>query len=638
MATTLRAALALTLLVGYYVLAALFIALPFASAALMLIEFRVQLVQLTIGSAVVAVAVGGALLRASRTRPPAPEGLLLTRQEQPHLWGMIDHLAARLGTRPPDDLYLIPEVNAAVSEDTRWLGLSARRRHMFVGLPLIETLSIAQLQAVLCHELGHFGGSHTRLSGIVYRGAIALGHTVDGLEGAKLVRKVFTGYANLYFMISNAVRRRQEIEADRSMVTVSGRDAAGTALRAVVVIDVAWSFFVGRYIKTGGRFGLAPDDLFAGFHQLLAEPSRREEMSVAVKAAEAAETERHDSHPPLGERLGSIARTPEPAGIHPDHRGASLLVVDLPGLRARVAREIADGEPHPWEEYLALAFTKDAQEDAANLIAAAERVTGTRSLDLAGVLAALEAGRGPDIARELIGDHPGVAPGELAQAQVSVLRGHLAALVSAALLAGGRVRPRPSWAGAPLRFMAGDQEIDVAASIADPPMPGDVPRMREMLSSLGAAPGFRPEPPERNSVSLIGVLHGVSVDSDFYDVLVLDAGLLFVGISIGAAMRGGMSGAPLRERTERMLARTPGELLEEDGNWVLAAETVVDVAWWWHKDKWKAVLTVDWTSDAGPRRDLVRVEGDPPCTSPQETEQALRALYGTRVRPVADKP
>ncbi|WP_431676531.1 M48 family metallopeptidase [Kitasatospora sp. KL5] len=75
-------------------------------------------------------------LRAGRLGP-VPNAVAVTPEEQPELWEQVRAAAEVTGERPPDELYLVAEVNAAVAEQTRLLGLLPGRRRMLLGVPLL---------------------------------------------------------------------------------------------------------------------------------------------------------------------------------------------------------------------------------------------------------------------------------------------------------------------------------------------------------------------------------------------------------------------------------------------------------------------------------------------------------------------
>jgi len=180
----------------------------------------------------------------------------LTRADAPALWRLVDELAAAAATRPPDEIILIPQVNAAVSERTVLMGLISRRRYLYIGLPLLMTLTVAQVRAVLGHEFGHYSGRHTRLSAISYRGGLVIAQTVTSMSRRNVAGWMFRAYARLYWIAQSSVRRLQEREADLLAAQVGGREAARSALIEVEVIGQAFAFFLEQYVRLGMGSGL----------------------------------------------------------------------------------------------------------------------------------------------------------------------------------------------------------------------------------------------------------------------------------------------------------------------------------------------------------------------------------------------
>jgi Zn-dependent protease with chaperone function len=246
------------------------------------------------------------LWRAIRTRPEPMHGLVVTPQNAPELWQTVHALAAEVGTRSPDEIRLVPEVNAAVSEDTKLLGLIGGRRRLYLGMPLVQALSVDQLRSVVAHELGHYSGRHTRLGAVAYRGRLAIGGTISRIGRWNPVGMVFRGYARLYLLVDNAASRRQELDADRASVRVAGPEVAMSALRELPVIDAAWDFYFGRYVASGWEAGYAPDDVFGGFGQLVA--ARGEALAELRDQEPEEHKSRWDTHPSTAERRQHLGR------------------------------------------------------------------------------------------------------------------------------------------------------------------------------------------------------------------------------------------------------------------------------------------------------------------------------------------
>jgi Zn-dependent protease with chaperone function len=404
MITTFRAALAVVLLVGFYVL------VTALTAGIGVLDYYAVRYGHAGGFKIAAFAtVGGlAMLRGvfvvGRRQDAEQPGVAVSPRDEPELWRTVTDLAHQVNTRVPDEIRLVPDVNAAVSEDTRLLGLVPGRRHMYVGVPLLLTLSADEMRAVLCHELGHYSGSHTRLGGITYRGRTALIRTIQRLQSHAIIRAVFLGYAKVYFRVSQAVSRRQELEADAAAVAISGRRPMGDALRKVRASAAAWEFYLNTHCRLIGPAQARPADLFAGFYTLFHEPSMGTELAKVVNAPE--ERSPYDSHPSLAERLAAIERLPEPS-VRPDGRPALTLLRDPRNAALHTQASILSEEamrlpvmewPQIVERGLWTASNAEALKDVFEAVA---QMTGTPHPTVDTVLRVLAGGGAGDLGARL---------------------------------------------------------------------------------------------------------------------------------------------------------------------------------------------------------------------------------------------
>ncbi|HET6213973.1 MAG TPA: M48 family metallopeptidase, partial [Micromonosporaceae bacterium] len=443
MVTTVRAAISVALLAGFYVLAVGLIA-GLAALAVWLWREHPGGAAAKLSYVAIALAAGVviALWRVVRTRPEPALGLLVPRERAPELWSTVSELAVEAGTRAPDEIRLIPEVNAAVSEDASLLGLRAGRRYIYLGVPLLQALTVTQLRAVLAHELGHYSHSHTRLGALSYRGRMTIIRTIEHIGPHSFLGYIFRAYAVVYLLAEHAVSRRQEFEADRTAVRVAGKAAAASALRELPVLDAAWNRYFERYVSWGWEAGYAPADLLGGFHRLLAE--RAGELAAlrteALGSQEApVERSRWDSHPPIPDRIAAIEAGPDP-GIRPDDRPAGVLVSDLDAVCRALQAEVVDPAGRTvlgWPEFTAAAAVARDQHQADILFRAAARLAGTESADLGTVLDLVEAGRGEQLGKAL-------APH--AADRFAALAGYLTDAVRLAAVRSGVARWRHSWA------------------------------------------------------------------------------------------------------------------------------------------------------------------------------------------------
>ena len=89
--------------------------------------------------------------------------------DQPLLFAFLRQLCGELKAPLPHQVFLSPEVNAAMFADTSLLSLfRPARRNLLIGLGLVNALNLTEFKAVLAHEFGHFSQKSTRLTRYVY--------------------------------------------------------------------------------------------------------------------------------------------------------------------------------------------------------------------------------------------------------------------------------------------------------------------------------------------------------------------------------------------------------------------------------------------------------------------------------------
>jgi Zn-dependent protease with chaperone function len=448
---------------------------------------------LAIKFGILAVPVSFALLKAlfsiERARGEDLPGVPVTPEGQPGLWALVRELAAAVGTRPPDAITLISEVNAGVRERTGWLGLRVRRREMFIGVQLLAGLRHDQLRALLGHELAHYTNRDTRLAGLTYRGRRSIEKALTGLGGdgwfQGLIRKLFVLYAKLYFSVSAAVCRRQELAADAASARLAGTAAATSALREVAALDVAWNFYLDCYVSLGWDAGYLPDRLAAGFRSLLADDERSGEFDEIRRNPPDQETSRYDTHPATADRIAALEALPpvpaRPDGAHPASEilrdpAATLEAVMTDGLSpAAKAKQRLD-----WDTLVDVGLRHNGARFAADVLAGR---TLAEALDL------LDAGRGAELADPE--SKPPSTAGPRAQREflATSVRKRLSVVVTPALAEAGVARWQLSWSG-PAELVVDEPHrselpaaLDAAAA-ADP----DTAPLRRLLATAGALP------------------------------------------------------------------------------------------------------------------------------------------------------
>ncbi|MFG3018415.1 M48 family metallopeptidase [Streptomyces sp. NPDC048254] len=366
MGATLRALRALVLLCGFYLLGlVLLAALAALDVATVTWAHGAVAGKIVLVSVVLAIPVVRGMFMLRTPKGDGPAGLTVTEAAEPRLWALVRELAAATGTRAPDTIVLTGDVNAAVSEDPRLLGLRPGPRSLYLGVPLLTGLTEAQLKAVLAHEYGHFTGGDTRLSALVVRGRVQIGRTVghfhakaDGKEAAeharqqraaakrtakgkkakeidtagagvtyRLMAAIYTAYAKLYMRATLSTARAQEYAADLAAARIAGRDATASALREIPVLATAHDFYLESYATLGVTARQLPPrgQFFGGFGRMLT--AREAELARLREKLPTEPASPYDSHPPIADRVLRIEELPAD-GLGQDGGPALALLTD----------------------------------------------------------------------------------------------------------------------------------------------------------------------------------------------------------------------------------------------------------------------------------------------------------------------
>ncbi|MGW7434768.1 M48 family metallopeptidase [Streptomyces sp. NPDC054849] len=529
MGASLRALRALVLLAGFYLLGVILLAaLAGADYALATWLHGPIVFKLVIVSVVLAVPIVRGLFMLRTPKGEPLPGVTVTEAQEPLLWETVRDIAQQVGTRAPDEIVLIDEVNAAVAEDARLLGLRPGTRRLYLGVPLMTGLDEMQLRAVLAHEMGHYANFDTRLTPLIARGRaqlirtigyfheradgkvakerakqekkdekrIAKGKKAKGVdttgEGAmyRAMAKIYMAYGNFYMRATRSAARRQELAADLASVRVAGRDSAASALRELNALDSAHDFYMSSYATLGVDAGLLPrpGEVLGGLRRLL--DARSADLEDLRRNLSTEPTSPYDSHPALAERVARIEALPDDGRAGQAARPALELLADADAALAALEQVVLTPE--------ALALKRVDWEDLVHESMTA--YVGQGAEEIGEVFAAEGAGPGLAALLDAIDAEPAVrwriaerfpkseqaaaATGRAAREFARpVVRRALNQLVTVELTARGAARWELSWSdSAALRYPADgfEDRLDLAldAAVADLP---DTESLRKLV-------------------------------------------------------------------------------------------------------------------------------------------------------------
>jgi heat shock protein HtpX len=328
-----RAALAVALMLGFYVLA---IAMAGALIYLPYAEWTYA-GRLHVKLAFFCILGAGTILWSILPRPDrfVPPGPALEPQDHPKLFTSLTEIADATEQEMPSEVYLMADVNAWVMDRGGIMGFGSRRV-MGLGLPLLQVLSVFQLRAVLAHEFGHFHGGDTKLGPWVYKTRAAIGRTLQGLAAHdSLLQKPFLWYGKAFLRITHAVSRRQEFAADALAAQLVGAHPLSEGLKRLHGTALAFNIYWSNEVAPVVSQGFHPP-LVEGFQRYLASTRVTEAVSSSLdRELAAGEVNPYDTHPPLRERIAAVQSWPNPALPEADLPAISLLG-DLEGLETRL--------------------------------------------------------------------------------------------------------------------------------------------------------------------------------------------------------------------------------------------------------------------------------------------------------------
>lgn len=280
-----------------------------------------------------------AVVRALLVRVQPPEGRTLTSEEAPQLFAAIDDVLQRMAisrraSRRHTSLACVTlneEFSLAVWSIPRWGAFGNPVHHLQLGIPLLAVLGVAEIKALLAHEIAHLGGEHGKYEAWIYRQRRiwrALQHKLAAPESAfeRLLASFYDWYAPYFDACTFVLARNHEYRADQ--IAAWATDARVLA-RALVKLDLAgrfigevfWERFYAQVEKTREPpylpYSLMPRALSVARKQWL----RDDWLQAGLRRF----STEPDTHPALGERLAALNIQPELPAHAPDRNALSLL-------------------------------------------------------------------------------------------------------------------------------------------------------------------------------------------------------------------------------------------------------------------------------------------------------------------------
>jgi Zn-dependent protease with chaperone function len=284
---------------------------------------------------------------AARAKQEEP-GRQLSENEAPQLWELARLVAARVGTRPVDTIYVTPYAGIAVTERGPLLKRlrNAGQRCLILGLGSLPEMTQAEFRSILAHEYGHFTNRDTAGGDMALRvrnSIHTLGQRLAMSGQARWYNPAWlfvNGYYRIFLRITLGASRLQEIEADRCAAAAYGAPAFEAGLMRVVRQDAAFESIATRQIRRTVEHNYVCSNLYD------VDPAERvlpADFETRLQKIVDEPTSPYDSHPGIRERftLAGVAAGPVPCP--PGESAGTQPVWDLFADAGQLQRELTAG-------------------------------------------------------------------------------------------------------------------------------------------------------------------------------------------------------------------------------------------------------------------------------------------------------
>jgi hypothetical protein len=256
-------------------------------------------------------------IRALRVQVPVTDGLLLTREDAPDLFRLIDVICRKIVAAPFATVKINGDFKLGIQQIPQWGVFGGYRNHLHIGAPLLLALSADEFCALLAHEVAHLGGNGRRFGAWIYRlrqtWRLLIPRFEQPANPFERALAVYHGwYAPWFYAYSFALARHHEYESDNLAAWVTSAQTFGRALIQVematrFLADIYWARFLGR-VEEAPEPPYKPYSLLPrAFKILEKEPLRQQWLAEALRRY----SSENDTHPSLAERLASLEVSPQ---------------------------------------------------------------------------------------------------------------------------------------------------------------------------------------------------------------------------------------------------------------------------------------------------------------------------------------
>ncbi len=255
---------------------------------------------------------GKSLLALFRNKEKDP-GEELDLSAEPKLASLLRGVAADLGTRPVDRVFVTQGTDMAVYERGGPLTTLRGRgeRCLILGVGLLDGFQVRPFKSIVAHEYGHFKNEDTAGGHLALAVRRSILHMAEGMVKGGAATAInpawwfIRGYHRVFHRITQGASRLQEVLADRAAVLTYGSEAFAVGFRHVIARSAAFDLHAQATVTESAESKVA----VANFYRFEpARPPTEDDVADKVEADLAAPHSDDDSHPPPRARLDLAAK------------------------------------------------------------------------------------------------------------------------------------------------------------------------------------------------------------------------------------------------------------------------------------------------------------------------------------------
>jgi Zn-dependent protease with chaperone function len=350
------------------------------------------------------------------------------RTEFPELFAVIDRLSGELKTPKIHHVVVTYDHNAAIYQTPHLGWPEWHQNYLILGLPLLQSLTPAQLEATLAHELGHLANHDSSFTGYIFR-VRRMWEQLTADNNLFILQWFFRWYEPLIKAYSFVSVRDREYAADALAKRMTSPEIAASDLIQTYIYQYYLQEHFNRQLDLQARQSpTPPTDVVTQMLAALRQPLDPQIAQVWLGLILGQATDTDDTHPCLSDRLAAVGYpvptdwTPQPI----DCTAAERFFGDrLADLAAELDLQWAESRKSAWlrqyyqaryqHEYLG---TLNFQATLAPLSTHNATIQADLTGELAGDAAAFP------LWQELLGAHPDCARANYQVGKELVNRGH----------------------------------------------------------------------------------------------------------------------------------------------------------------------------------------------------------------------